>query len=318
MLIRRPSLMPQGYHRDTHTNAAERGDAGAGMELRQLRYFVETATRLSFRQAAERLCVTQPAISRQISELERELGVALFLRDKRRVALTHAGESLLARAQEILALADETDRTMLTRETTERSSLILGVSSFGNPHATDVLRLYCDQNRDIHVELREASDSASLAKLLINCEVDAAFGRPGEFRRHGLEAKPFWRWEIVALVHPSHPLAARESVPISALATESLLSPSWIWPAVRPHVQKAAFKPRLLGDVMPAGGTALSVLLYVRHAVAFWVPEHIPVPHGTAVVRLDPSPLLSYGLGWRLGESSPAVNALIRLLGELA
>ena len=119
-----------------------RVSGGAEVELRQLRYFVETASRLSFRQAADRLYVTQPAISRQISELERELGVALLVRDTRHVALTPAGEVLLERARHILALVDKTDRALITREAKERKTITLGVLRLGAPRITDILRLF--------------------------------------------------------------------------------------------------------------------------------------------------------------------------------
>src|SRR5262245_60632104 len=76
------------------------------MELRQLRYFATVARELNFTRAAEKLRVAQPALSRQIKQLEEELGVTLFERDKRKVRLTPHGESFLTEAQSILSQAD--------------------------------------------------------------------------------------------------------------------------------------------------------------------------------------------------------------------
>ena len=73
------------------------------MELRHLRYFSAVAEQLSFVKAAEILHITQPPLSRQIQELEQEIGTALFLREGKRVALTPAGESFWTDAKEILA-----------------------------------------------------------------------------------------------------------------------------------------------------------------------------------------------------------------------
>ncbi|MDX6455939.1 MAG: hypothetical protein QOD48_2046, partial [Gaiellaceae bacterium] len=80
------------------------------VDLRKLRYFVSVAEQLHFRKAAEELHLAQPALSRSISALERELGTTLFARDKRSVVLTAAGRQLLDDARPLLAAADATGR----------------------------------------------------------------------------------------------------------------------------------------------------------------------------------------------------------------
>lgn len=72
------------------------------MELKQLEYFLKVAEQLNFSRAAESLYISQPALSYQIAELERELGAELFVRDRRKVSLTPEGEALMLPAQEML------------------------------------------------------------------------------------------------------------------------------------------------------------------------------------------------------------------------
>ena len=77
------------------------------MELKQLQYFLQVAEYLNFSRAAQQLYISQPALSYQIAELERELGVELFVRDRRRVHLTAAGKALVDPARRLLGQAEE-------------------------------------------------------------------------------------------------------------------------------------------------------------------------------------------------------------------
>src|ERR1700686_1038590 len=99
------------------------------MELRHLRYFVSVAEALSFTKAAEKLHTAQPSLSRQIKDLEDELGVRLLNRTKQLVTLTDEGRSFLADAKRLLALAAETVESVRRSHSGEIRALNVGYVS---------------------------------------------------------------------------------------------------------------------------------------------------------------------------------------------
>lgn len=99
------------------------------MELRMLGYFLALAREEKFTRAAEQLHVTQPTLSRQIAELEAELGVKLFTRSSHNIVLTEEGMMLKRRAQEILSLADRTKRDFIGRQE-ELEGTVVGSGEF--------------------------------------------------------------------------------------------------------------------------------------------------------------------------------------------
>ena len=100
------------------------------MELRVLNYFLAIAREENFTRAAEQLHITQPTLSRQIADLERELGVKLFTRSNHNIILTEEGMILKRRAQEILSLADKTKRDFLSSEKSLEGSLSIGSGEY--------------------------------------------------------------------------------------------------------------------------------------------------------------------------------------------
>lgn len=85
------------------------------MELTQLRYVLQLASTSNFSKAADRLYITQPALSQQINVLEEELGLKLFRRTTRKVTLTETGEEFVRGAREVLDRVEELQRTMALR-----------------------------------------------------------------------------------------------------------------------------------------------------------------------------------------------------------
>ena len=99
------------------------------VHLRDLRYFTAVAEELHFRKAAERLFVSQPVLSRQIARLEQDLKTRLFIRDRRSVQLTSAGEALLHRARNLLEDWDAATKEVTTLARKEQSVLVIGLQT---------------------------------------------------------------------------------------------------------------------------------------------------------------------------------------------
>ena len=96
------------------------------MELRVLEYFIMVAKEGNITRAAERLHITQPTLSRQLSDLEKELNTQLFIRGKRSIVLTESGQLLMQRAQELVNLVAKTERDLL-----ESKGELLGTIAIG-------------------------------------------------------------------------------------------------------------------------------------------------------------------------------------------
>lgn len=100
------------------------------MELRVLNYFLAIAREENFTKAAQQLHITQPTLSRQIAQLEEELGVDLFVRSNHNIILTEDGMILKRRAQEILSLADKTKRDFLHKDENLEGVISIGSGEF--------------------------------------------------------------------------------------------------------------------------------------------------------------------------------------------
>jgi DNA-binding transcriptional LysR family regulator len=125
------------------------------LELRQLRYFVAVAEELHFGRAAERLHMSQSPLSRAIRDLERELGLVLFVRTTRRVELTPAGAALLERARRALAQVDLAVDDARRAAEPERGALTIGYGPFSRSLVTRIVAAVAARRPDLELRLEE-------------------------------------------------------------------------------------------------------------------------------------------------------------------
>ncbi|MDS0135962.1 MULTISPECIES: LysR family transcriptional regulator [unclassified Amycolatopsis] len=183
------------------------------MELRALRYFVTVADELHFGRAADRLHIAQPAVSRQIAQLERELGVRLFDRSPRRVRLTAAGLRVLGAAREALAAADRVRGAASPQAGVMRIGTGTGQFTARLERGIDALR---EQAPAFDVVLVDLPLPTRL-NALRQGELDLALAR-GVRAAPGLQVLPTWTESLFAIVSARHAAAGRAAVGVAELA----------------------------------------------------------------------------------------------------
>ena len=282
-------------------------------ELRHLVYFREVARQLHFRKAAEALAVAQPALSRQIAQLEAALGAPLFGRSHRRVELTAAGRVLLERAEPLLRA--------LAGVPAELRALAQGqigrvrIAFTGLAMATvlpGILREFSRRSPGIRVELNESPTSAQLAALQAG-DLDCGFFHP-DAPTPGLETRLLLREKNGVLLPADHALAGRRTLRLHDLAdTPFVLFPRSHNPGFYDRVlaafARAGVTPRIAEEVWPrANGVGL-----VRSGLGatFMCPsEAQPLPPEVAFRPLTgPAPESRLVVGWKQPQAPPPTLA---------
>lgn len=193
------------------------------MELRHLRYFVAVAEELHFRKAAEKLHIVQPALSKQISSLETELGIKLFDRDRRQVTLTEGGAAFLEDALTVLSSADGAKERARAASSGQVGHLSIG---FIQPALADLvpraLRAFRAEYPEVRIHLAELTTKHAVEQVSSR-SVHCAFMRLPVELTEDLTSFPVSEQEVYLALPDGHPLAAKEKVSIADLAEEDLI-----------------------------------------------------------------------------------------------
>jgi DNA-binding transcriptional LysR family regulator len=267
----------------------------ASIELRQLRYFVAVAEELHFGRAADRLHMSQSPLSRAIRELERDLGVVLFVRTTRRVELTAAGSLLLERARRALA---EIDGAIAEARQSVRSGeavLRVGYGPFSGDVAVRIADALRVERSGLSVRLEQEVTPDSLRRVAAGeLAVAVVMQSPAAARRHGVRVDTLRDEPLVAALPESHRYASEASIPIGQFVTEPVLLPreppgqmfnTWLRSVIRAHgfeleqtvtIASAPWDQRL---PPVANGEAVAVM------VAEWARQPAS---GLVAVPLDP------------------------------
>ncbi|MFJ4184958.1 LysR family transcriptional regulator [Kitasatospora sp. NPDC089509] len=195
------------------------------MEARHLRYAVALAEQQHFGRAADELGITQPPLSKQIADLEREVGTRLFDRTRQGVFPTAAGEAFLTRARRALdeIAAATVDAGRAARGETGRLRLGFIASALLDP-LPGVLSRFGRERPDVRLELHEMATSRSSTALAAG-ELDVAvtLGPPQGAGAEHLVSVPIGRDHVIAVVSTAHPYAGQPSVDVDQLRHQPLI-----------------------------------------------------------------------------------------------
>ena len=275
------------------------------LETRELAYFVAVADELSFSRAATRLGISQPPLSRAIQQLERRLGVSLLHRTSRRVALTPAGEVLLAEGHKILgALAAATRRTQ--RAGRPDPELVLVMKPGGDAGLLPaILAAYVAEPDAVPVRLAVCAVDHQ-ERLLREGHADAALLHLPWDDPTGFACEELLVQSQVLVTPTTHRLASRRTVRLADLTGEPLPR----WPGLPDH--------DTTGTELRDGGQLLELIALGR-AVAV-LPESVRAqlrPGLVAIPVLDAAPS-TVALAWPEDSRDKALAAFVRVATETA
>ena len=244
------------------------------MELRHLRYFIAVAEEQNVTRAAARLHISQPPLSRQVRDLEEELGVELLQRIGKSVRLTDAGRFFLIRAREIVCDAETAAQQLREQFGAAARTVRLG---FIAPVLDDLVvpsvREFRQRHPKTKVSLFELPPRAQIDRLR-NHELDAAIlGNLSSDDRTHFHVQSLWRGRMTLVLPETHRFAGRKSLKLALLADDDWVSLSDVFfPGRRAFLQetcrKAGFEPRVRAepDSLPlmlaavAGGEGVAIM----------------------------------------------------------
>jgi len=290
------------------------------MELRQLRYFIAVAERLSFSKAATELHVTVPPLSRQIRQLEDEFGVSLFVRDRRHVALTDAGRTLLREARAIVAQTEHVCDCVRQAKSGESGLVRIGIAPGLGEHVSHVLLEHSKKYPAVDLQYDEVFSDLQL-KPLGEGEIDVGFGRSA-IDSARLDSEILFEEKFVVHISRTSALARHRSLRMRDLANETLLLPNRqfctaLYDKTLELYAQAGITPKILHvPLSPVPNSDSQIVHVASRKGIFIIPDESsgrPRAGGEVVaVPLDePSAKIGVSVAWRRDEKSCALLAFL-------
>ncbi len=294
------------------------------MELRHLRYFIAVAEELNFTRAATRLHIGQPPLSMQIRDLEEEIGVRLFERGPRRVALSTAGERFLLHARRILDGVEEAVAEARRAARGELGELRVGFTS-SLPFTDllpDALNAYRRRFPQVRLQLREMFTPEQF-QALVSGELDVGFVRlQAGTPPAGIVLREVARNPLRLVVNAAHRLAGAAQVHLAELAGEDFIS----FPAdvgtdlpgvLRALCRQAGFEPRIVQTAREATTQIGLVAAGLGVAVLPAPLESVRIARVRYLALAEPEAQFRLALAIREGELVPTLGGFLEVLESL-
>jgi DNA-binding transcriptional LysR family regulator len=283
------------------------------MDTRQLRSFIAVADHLNFTKAAKSLHLAQPSLSRQIAELEKELGVTLFTRTNRIVTITPAGNLLLNEAESLISRIDK-----LIEQTRYANAGIIGNLSIGclgleKIFFAKLVRSFRSGHLDINININWITTMASLTRALLQGHIDIGFTLESEVQKNPkLAWRPVYSDPLAVVMPIDHPLAGESTIKLAQLTNESFVfisqseTPGSLEKAIQLCISKG-FSPRIVNQPSSLEGlfllveSGIGITLISRQMQAFTSPD-------LRFIKLeDDDALVTVVIAWNKTNKNPVI-----------
>lgn len=292
------------------------------MELRQLRYFVAVAEELHFGRAARRAHVAQPALSKQVMNLEREIGAKLLDRRGRKVELTEAGRVFLERARTILEGVAEAEVAAARAGSGETGHLSVGFTGMALYGVTPrIVKAFGEGHPGVDVALREMGTPA-VADALLGRRADVGFLHPPA-RTDGLVVETVRSEPLILALPEGHELCELTEVPLTKLAEEGcVMVPNDEGPGLHEPIMgtchASGVSPAAANGSAPSQATALGLVAAGAGVSLVWEGMRDARTVGVAYRPLAGEiPRLETAVAWRRDNPSPVLAAFLAVAREV-
>lgn len=292
------------------------------LDSRQLRYFVAVAEELHFARAAERLHMSQPPLSQQIRQLERQLGVQLFERTQRSVKMTAAGEVLLTQARVVLGRLETAVELVQSAARGEAGLLRLGYTAASAYSLVPaVIRAYKQRHPAVEVTLHEQLSPEQLMELSER-RLDVGLVRPFAARPN-LIAEKLVEEQLVLALPANHRLAEHQTIDVRQLEGLALIGFSataagYFHDMIEALLRNAGVTPRIVQRATQPHTVISLVSAGLGVAVVPDASAHIHI-EGVVYRELDADnrPKPEIHLCWRTDNNSPLLRNFLATAREV-